>query len=91
MDIASVGSLCAGIVTTYFIKMYLTRVKKFDLKGLSAVLLMLFGGSTLSFIKMDPKAYWFYPIGLFLGLVLYIILAMALGGKANICAYRADK
>ena len=92
MSTASIGALCVGIVTMYWVKYYHKRMKGIvDIKTLSSLLAILFGGTVLNYIKMDQNAFWYYPIGLFVGLVLYIILALLCGGDPEIVAFKKDE
>ena len=92
MTTASIGSLCVGIVTMYWVKYYHRRMQgTTNLKTLSSVLAILFGGTVLNYIKMDQDAFWYYPIGLVAGLILYIILALSCGGDPGIVAYKKDE
>jgi len=90
VTLASFGTLCVGIVVMYFVKLYHSRMKEFDIKTLGSVLGMLFGGVVLSFINRDSASYWYYPIGLLVGLIIYIVLALTLGGKSEIVAFERE-
>lgn len=90
MTVPEVGAICLGIVVGYFVKWFLKRISNYTLQGLGFILSLVFGGAAVNFLKNDVTVFWYYPIGLLAGIIIYITLALCLGGDPNIIAYHKE-
>jgi hypothetical protein len=75
---AMVGTLCLGIVVIWLVRLFAVKLDKPEIKWLSALMAALLGGVALGFLghfsdqKLPwPREFWFYPIGMALGLFLF--------------------
>ena len=91
MSVPEVGAICLGIAVGYFVKWFLKRLTSYTIQGLGLILTMVFGGAIVNFLKNDATVFWYYPIGLCIGITLYIILALALGGDPEIVAFHKEE
>jgi len=63
---------CIGIIVMWLGFYFIVRVKDYDITGLTGVISVLLGGAALEFVKLAvPSDFWYYPIGLLSGLILY--------------------
>ncbi len=69
------GTFCLGIVVIWLVKLFAVKLEKPELKWLSALLAALLGGVALGFLGNFadknlpwPREFWFYPIGMAVGL-----------------------
>jgi|GEM_PF-6129130 chromate transport protein ChrA len=70
--IEALGVLCVGIVVMWLVWYFVTRFKEFSVQVLSSLVAIVFAGVVLQFVQLADKTdFWYYPIGLLLGLVLY--------------------
>lgn len=81
MSVLQISALCTGIVVMYLIIRFITRFKTFSTNGLGTVILLLSGGTGITYIDIEKTAIPFYPIGLFVGLVLYFVLTKLIRDK----------
>lgn len=91
MTVPEFGAICLGIVVGYFVKFFLRRITKFTLQGLSLIITLTFGGLVVNFLKNDASAFWYYPIGLMLGIAIYIGLGLFLGGDPDLVAFHKNE
>ncbi len=82
-----IGATCLGIVVGYFVKYFLTRIKKFTFQGLIVIGSLIGGGGITSLLE-NGNAFWYYSIGLLIGIILYIILGLFFGGRPDIIVFR---
>jgi len=75
--VPSIGSTCLGIVIGWLVRFFIWRFKQFSPSVLSAVVSVILGGAVAKYLgpTNDPNVWWFYPIGLLVGFVVYHILA----------------
>jgi hypothetical protein len=73
MDLlSSTGSLITGILVIWIVMIFLRRFKTFDAKGLATVIAAIFGGAVFTYLVANDRAsLWIYPVGLFLGFVVF--------------------
>lgn len=74
MSVPECGSLSLGIVVAFLVRYFIRRFKAFGPKTLGAVISVMLGGAAIKFLESDKTVWWFYPIGLLAGFVLYAIL-----------------
>lgn len=77
----AVGTISLGIVVGWLVRYAVRRFKSHTPKALAAVVSVLVGGAALNFVQRDSTTWWFYPVGLLLGFVLYSIVALAAGAE----------
>ena len=75
---AVAGTLCLGIVVIWLVKLFAVKLAKPEIKWLTALLAALLGGVVLGFLghfseqkTVWPHEFWFYPIGMAVGLFLF--------------------
>jgi hypothetical protein len=70
------GTFCLGIVVIWLVRLFAVKLPQPQLRWLSALLGALFGGVVLGFLghfasdNVWPHEFWFYPIGMAVGLFL---------------------
>jgi hypothetical protein len=74
MDVAEIGSICIGIVICYFTMIFVTRFNDYTVIGLSGIVTIIIGGTVLDFLQKGSFNFWYYSIGVFVGLVIYQII-----------------
>jgi hypothetical protein len=74
---AIVGTFCLGIVVIWLVKLFAVKLEKPEIKWLSVLMATLLGGVVLGFLgnftkdKVPwPHEFWFYPVGMAVGLIL---------------------
>jgi hypothetical protein len=65
------GTTCLGIFIGYLAMYFVRRFTTFSPQVFGSLLSVVVGGAVLKFLGADRDAWWFYPIGLLIGLVLY--------------------
>ena len=69
---SSLGSLITGILVMWIVLIFMRRFRIFDAKGLATVIAAIFGGAVFTYlVANDRSVLWVYPIGLFLGFVVF--------------------
>jgi len=69
---SSLGSLITGILVMWIVLIFMRRFRTFDAKGLATVIAAIFGGAVFTYlVANDRSVLWVYPIGLFLGFVVF--------------------
>jgi hypothetical protein len=75
---AMAGTFCLGIVVMWIVRLFVVKLEKPELTWLTALLTALFGGAAIGLLGkfsqngiVWPKEFWFYPIGLAVGLFLF--------------------
>lgn len=71
--VPSIGSTCLGIVIFCVSWYFVRRFDSFTPATLSTIIALVLGGVATEFLSRDESVLWFYPIGLFLGLVGYAV------------------
>jgi hypothetical protein len=79
--IPAFGATCLGIVIGWLVRYFIRRFDKFNPQVLGSVISIVAGGAVVRFIGADPNVWWFYPIGLFAGFVLYTLVAILVAKK----------
>lgn len=76
--LGAVSVLCTGLLVGYLAMYFVSRLTGFTLRGLGALLAMLFTGVVISFLgtlgDADRANMAWYPIGLVLGVAVWIAL-----------------
>jgi hypothetical protein len=73
--IPAIGATSLGIVIGWLVRFFIWRFKTFSPSVLSSVISILLGGAVTKFLSHDENVWWFYPIGLLIGFVVYQIIA----------------
>ena len=76
--VVPVGVTCLGIVVGWLVRYFIRRFKSFGVGGLGSLLSIVVGGAVLKFLSVDNVTIWYYPIGLFVGFVIYQVIVMFL-------------
>lgn len=72
------GILLTGFIVMWLVFCFLVRMEQFTVEVLGGMIAVIFGGVVLYFIQLsDKKNVWNYPIGLFLGFVVFQICAFS--------------
>ena len=79
--IPAVGATCLGIVIGWLVRYFIRRFETFNPQILGSVVSILLGGAVVRFLEADKTVWWFYPIGLLLGFIVYSVIAWLVGGK----------
>lgn len=78
MLLAAIGMSCLGFVIAYLCMYFVVRLKEHTVAGLSGVAGVLVGGVVGKFLTANtsagPDSIWWYPIGLLIGLVAWVLL-----------------
>jgi lipopolysaccharide export LptBFGC system permease protein LptF len=81
------GMTCLGIVLCYISMYFVVRLKEHTILGLGGIAGVLLGGVVGQFLVdntgASATAIWWYPIGLLIGLALWIILRFAVAAKSG--------
>lgn len=73
-----VGALALGAVVGFFARLFVSRFDDYSPQTLSALVAVLVGGAVTGFLASEPRAIWYYSMGLFIGaLVIYTVIVMA--------------
>ena len=76
-----------GWLVRYFIR----RFESFNPAILGSLISVVLGGAAIRFLESDPNVWWFYPIGLLLGFVLYSLVVWLLVGQRGYGALFGSK
>jgi hypothetical protein len=66
-----VGCISLGIVIGWLTRYFIYRFKEFNSQILSSVVMLLVGGTVVRFLEEDATIWWYYPIGLLAGFIIY--------------------
>jgi hypothetical protein len=70
--VEAVGVLCVGIIVMYLTYFFVKHIGISSVQVLSAIMAVIFAGVVLQFILLADKVdFWYYPIGLVLGLFAF--------------------
>jgi hypothetical protein len=90
MVLAAIGLACLGFVLAYVCMYFVARFKEHTITGLSGVVGVLLGGVVAKFLTTNTAVggmIWWYPIGLFAGLVAWVLVRLfAHRGDAAVAA-----
>jgi uncharacterized membrane protein YfcA len=75
--ISATGATSLGIVIGWLVRYFIRRFDKFGPMVLGSLVSIIFGGAAIKFLEADTSVWWFYPIGLLLGFVIYHIVSVA--------------
>ena len=84
------GTFFTGFFVGWFLLFYLRRVerKKFTMKGFPIIIAIIFGIIMIKYLHQGTINVWsLYPIGIIIGVVSYIIIAIILGAAPEDIAY----
>lgn len=82
--VAAIGALSLGIVVGWLVRYFIRRFKSFTPQALGFVISIIAGGAIIKFLEADKTVWWFYPIGLLLGFILYTIVAILISRKNGV-------
>jgi uncharacterized membrane protein len=91
--VPAIGLACLGAVISYLCMFFVARLKTHTVSALSAVVVILLGGVVGKFLTTNTPAkdaIWWYPIGMAIGLVVWIGIRFA-GPTGLITAFMNDK
>jgi uncharacterized membrane protein len=80
-SVPAIGATCLGMVVGWLVRYFIRRFDKFNAQVLGSIVSILAGGAVVRFLEADRTVWWFYPIGLFLGFVLYTAVAVLFAKK----------
>lgn len=66
-----IGAACLGMVVGFLVRYFIRRFDKYGPAALGSVLTIVLGGAAVKYLQEDKSVWWCYPIGLFLGFVIY--------------------
>jgi uncharacterized membrane protein YfcA len=76
MNIPAIGATCLGIVIGWLVRYFIRRFRTFGPMVMGSVISIILGGAVIKFLEADKSVWWYYPIGLFLGFVIYHVLVI---------------
>ena len=84
-----IGTFCMGLFVGWFLLYYLRRVKqeKNTVKGFGFIISVAFGAIIVKFLQGTSNVWGLYPIGIIVGLVTYILIALKFGARPEDIAY----
>jgi hypothetical protein len=71
---AATGATCLGAVIGWLVRYFIRRFDRFGPAALGSVISIILGGAAVKFLEADRSVWWFYPIGLFVGFVIYQLI-----------------
>ena len=71
--VAPIGATCLGIVMGWLVRYFIRRFESFNANAFGAIVGVVVGGVVVTFLEEDKSVWWFYPIGLFIGFVIYSV------------------
>jgi uncharacterized membrane protein YfcA len=74
--VPALGSLSLGVVVGLLVRYFIRRFKTFGPAALGSVISIIVGGAVIKFLEADTTVFWFYPIGLLAGFLIYFALAI---------------
>jgi predicted membrane channel-forming protein YqfA (hemolysin III family) len=69
--IPAIGSTSLGIVIGWLVRYFIRRFTTFTPMVFGSLVSIILGGAALKFLDADKTVWWFYPIGLLLGFIIY--------------------
>ncbi len=82
-----IGSLSYGVVIGWLTMYYLRKVEKKTIAGFGTIISVIAGGGVLKLFEKLAETWWLYPIGLILGIIVYITVALLMGADPEVVAY----
>jgi hypothetical protein len=86
----AIGACCLGTVIGWLVRYFVGRFHSFTPKALASVVSVLLGGAVIGFLESDRSIWWFYPIGLLAGFLLYTLLALLFPGNKAIQNHKPE-
>jgi phosphotransferase system glucose/maltose/N-acetylglucosamine-specific IIC component len=77
----ALGACSLGVVIGWLVRYFIRRFATFDAQVLRTLISILVGALVIRFLDGDKTAWWFYPVGLLIGFIVYSVIAYMLGGK----------
>ena len=74
--IPAIGATSLGIVIGWLVRYFIRRFDKFTPAVFGSLISILLGSAVMKFLSADKTIWWFYPIGLLIGFIVYQIIAM---------------
>ena len=87
--LGAIGATCLGVVIGWLTRYFIQRFNRFTPMHLSSVVSIILGSAVMAFLGADKSVWWFYPIGLLLGFVLYSAIAVRAGAPPPKIFYHA--
>jgi urea transporter len=78
--VPKIGAVSLGIVIGWLVRFYIRRSQDFNTQTLKTLVSILVGGAVIRFLDADKTVWWFYPIGLLIGFIVYSVVAVLAGG-----------
>ncbi len=88
--VPAVGAMCLGIVIGWLTRYFVFRFNSFKPMTLTAVISAIVGGTVVGFLGADKSVWWFYPIGLLIGFVVYAVVARRAGAPSRGAVYHVS-
>ena len=82
-----IGVLATGIIVGWISMFFIRRLENYTIKGLSIVLSTLFGAVILQWISKGKTLWFCYPVGIIIGMYIYIKVALSLGADPDGIAF----
>ena len=86
MILESIGIFCLGTVIGWLVRYFIRRFHSFGPQALGTTISIFSGGGVVKLLKsseVHQSLVWLYPIGLFVGFVLYSFLAWKAGADSD--------
>lgn len=74
--IEPIGVTCLGVVVGFLVRYFVYRYERFAPKALGTTVSVLAGGSVAKFLTSSDTGFWFYPIGVLVGIIVWTVLAI---------------
>jgi O-antigen/teichoic acid export membrane protein len=81
--IPAIGATCLGAVIGWLVRYFIRRFERFGPAALASIVSLILGGAVVKFLEADRSVWWFYPIGLFVGMAIYQVIAIRYGRSPN--------
>jgi fructose-specific phosphotransferase system IIC component len=86
--IAMISALLVGALVGWLVRFFIRRFKNYTPKGLAAVVLILLGTLVYKFFSGNRELLYLYSIGLFVGFILYSLIAWLAGAPKDGTIYK---
>ena len=81
--VPAIGATSLGVVIGWLVRYFIRRFDTFGPTILGSVISIALGGAVLKFLEADKSVWWFYPIGLLVGFIIYQIIVTLDDGSGS--------